>query len=94
MQRVERHFRNEKKQRWHIDYFLKRYTVDTAYVTSSLDECTIAQNIAGEKSAEVIDGFGASDCKCQGHLVYFESGIHEFRKKIAGRGFRKVDITR
>jgi Uri superfamily endonuclease len=68
--RVARHFRREKRVRWHIDYLLAAPGVritNVRYFTQS--ECRANRQIAGKVT---VPGFGASDCGngCGGHLKY------------------------
>jgi Uri superfamily endonuclease len=74
--RVERHFKKEKKIKWHIDYLLasKFAFLEFAIVFSSKKkiECKISRLL--EKFANsLIKNFGSSDCKCKSHLYYFKS---------------------
>ncbi len=73
--RLERHFRRNKKKKWHIDYLLSNplVSIDGAIVIQSKKkiECFISQYI--EKNADkTIKNFGSSDCKCKGHLHFFK----------------------
>jgi len=70
--RVERHRELAAGERdtrhWHIDYLLGRpaTTLETAITFSDADrECELAAALPGTP----IDGFGASDCECTGHLL-------------------------
>ena len=66
--RVNRHLRQEKKLRWHIDYLLSAPTVDIVKVlVSTISECALVE--AGGGSI-LVPGFGASDCRsgCGSHL--------------------------
>ena len=82
-QRVERHKRRDnKKLRWHIDYFLnsKSTHIEDIFILkdSKLSECSLNKRVLSKKGAEiVIKGFGSSDCKagCGSHLVYFDKNI-------------------
>lgn len=67
--RVNRHYQIDKKKRWHIDY-LRPYCTVTKIQTYDhpAGECSLAALFA--KEGEVwIKRFGASDCKCNGHLI-------------------------
>ncbi len=67
-QRIKRHFKKEKKIRWHIDYLTSHPDVKIIEVKRfSEAECQINQKTTGEI---LIPGFGASDCKahCGAHL--------------------------
>jgi len=69
--RIDRHARKSKPQRWHIDYLsteadmLGVVTIDGPRET----ECTVAKKLA-EMFELAVPGFGASDCRCGGHLFY------------------------
>lgn len=73
--RIERHcaiaLGQNKTRHWHIDYLLSLGELKGAYVSEGplpqSFECTLARKLA--KIAEpVIEGFGASDCRCRTHL--------------------------
>lgn len=66
--RVNRHLRQEKKLRWHIDYLLAAPSVQITRVRlSTASECRLVAEGGG---AVVVSGFGASDCSnsCGSHL--------------------------
>ncbi|MEA3332758.1 MAG: GIY-YIG nuclease family protein [Pseudomonadota bacterium] len=66
--RVNRHLRQEKKLRWHIDYLLNAPTVDIIKVlVSTISECEL---VAAGGGTVLVPGFGASDCRsgCGSHL--------------------------
>lgn len=69
-QRVNRHFSNQKKLHWHIDYFLQTASLQKAYYKESKHrtECEIAHVFAENFSS--IPSFGSSDCTCNSHLFY------------------------
>jgi len=67
--RICRHFRKNKKLRWHIDYLSLAAEPVLAYLFQE-EECDIARELA--KSFEGIPHFGSSDCKCKTHLFYSE----------------------
>ncbi len=72
---IGRHLKKNKKLRWHIDY-LRKVTgiVDIKYSTSKEKlECRWAEELAEKGAIIHCKGFGASDCKCNSHLFYFES---------------------
>ncbi len=68
--RVERHFSNNKKKHWHIDYLLLNKNIALQKVfwkkADKQEECKIACFL--EKHEEPIKSFGCSDCKCISHL--------------------------
>lgn len=66
--------RAEKRLHWHIDYLLQHGTVETIWQIASPArlECAWAAEIrALPGTATPVPGFGASDCRCTAHLVYF-----------------------
>lgn len=72
--RVARHRRKEKRLYWHIDYLLQyAKIIDVAfYITTARLECEYNRRIMNLPDARIIaPRFGASDCKCAAHLVYF-----------------------
>ncbi|MBN2809408.1 MAG: GIY-YIG nuclease family protein [Deltaproteobacteria bacterium] len=60
--RLNRHLRQSKKLRWHIDYLLAAPSVVIHKVlVSTLPECEL---VAAGGGQVVLAGFGASDCRC------------------------------
>ena len=86
--RVGRHLRREKTCRWHIDY-LRAVTEPEAvwYVMgTSRVECRGAKVLERMKKATVLlEGFGASDCRCRSHLVWLPArpSGRRVQKKLA-----------
>ena len=70
--RIKRHISKSKKMKWHIDYLLKYAAIIGAriIITSRKLECLMNKRIE-EISTETIKTFGSTDCKCTGHLHYF-----------------------
>ncbi|HOX37727.1 MAG TPA: GIY-YIG nuclease family protein [Candidatus Brocadiia bacterium] len=72
--RLARHERRLKKSHWHIDY-LRRFCNVAGIATfkgSNREECRIAGRVA-QRGERYPANFGASDCRCGGHLVRFDS---------------------
>ncbi len=72
--RVERHLRKEKNHFWHIDYLLDHASVKKVFLfpDDGIDECSLSQKMLKRSKAKVIvPKFGASDCDCPSHLVFF-----------------------
>ena len=68
--RIKRHFSKDKKNHWHIDYFLNdKNTEIINVIKSNLLECDLNMKTYG---SFIIRGFGSSDCKnkCGGHLIF------------------------
>ncbi|MBC7350343.1 MAG: DUF123 domain-containing protein [Candidatus Aminicenantes bacterium] len=71
--RIERHLRAEKKTFWHIDSFLtKAQIIEVLIRPGSFAECRLACRLRQllRNSVVPVPGFGASDCRCPGHLIY------------------------
>lgn len=71
--RLAHHQRKRKRYHWHIDYLR-----DTAHLlqalpirTSTKLECEIVASL-NKKVPSFIEGFGASDCTCDSHLLFQE----------------------
>jgi sugar fermentation stimulation protein A len=69
--RLKRHSKKPKPLHWHIDYLsVKAEMLGAITIDGSQElECKVAQDL-GEMFELVISGFGASDCRCNGHLFY------------------------
>ena len=69
--RLERHSRKAKPLRWHIDYLSTKAEMLGAITIAGprQRECVLAGELAGLFELAVPD-FGASDCRCGGHLFY------------------------
>jgi len=71
--RVRRHLRGDKRLHWHIDYLLAVSDATRAwYVTGARRECEHARGLAEAGGKVHLTGFGASDCACASHLLYFD----------------------
>ena len=69
--RLERHAGRVKPLRWHIDYLSIRANMLGAMIVpgSRERECELARAL-GQMYQVAVSGFGASDCRCSGHLFY------------------------
>ncbi|MBN2581427.1 MAG: GIY-YIG nuclease family protein [Planctomycetes bacterium] len=88
--RLARHMRRRKPRRWHIDYFFPAATPLGAFVLTDggLSECAIADRLARRPAVRrIIPGFGASDCRCKGHLLWMPAG-----KAPVATGLQKVEF--
>lgn len=68
--RLRRHAsHNLQRKHWHIDYFSERAELYGALVLENRErvECVWSRWIA-KRAEACIEGFGASDCRCRGHL--------------------------
>ena len=69
--RLARHGRRVKPRRWHIDYLSAVAAPLGAVVVAGpkSDECRLAGALASAYACPV-PRFGASDCRCPGHLFH------------------------
>jgi len=69
--RIERHRRRKKPRRWHIDCLsVKSKMLGAIIVPGPREhECKVAKKV-GRMFELAAPGFGASDCRCGGHLFY------------------------
>lgn len=69
--RLERHSKKTKSLRWHIDYLSAKAQMLGAITMAGPRrcECEVANKLAGMFELALPD-FGASDCRCGGHLFY------------------------
>lgn len=72
-QRLARHSRKTKALRWHIDYLLPHAEIQAIYLfpLGYATECALAQKLTERGGVPYPHRFGASDCRCKGHLIYF-----------------------
>jgi len=72
--RLAYHHRREKTMQWHIDYLLEQAQLAEVWwaVDKKRKECPWASALRSIPGGRVpIPNFGASDCRCLTHLVYF-----------------------
>jgi len=69
--RLKRHNTKKKPLRWHIDYLSERARMLGAITIPGPRkyECELAKEL-GEMFELCVPGFGASDCRCSGHLFF------------------------
>ncbi|WP_347275356.1 GIY-YIG nuclease family protein [Candidatus Kuenenia sp.] len=88
--RIERHLRQTKNNRWHIDYLLDYGQIITvySYAKDKSLECVLGRKIASlPKAIFPVKGFGSSDCSCITHLYFFpdnpSGALASFKGKFA-----------
>lgn len=84
--RIARHLQPEKPLRWHIDYIRPHArVVAVSLVDGTRDgECRLAQQLTETLGARVaVPRFGASDCRCPGHLLLCPPGTSLERECLA-----------
>lgn len=69
--RLKKHSKKNKPLWWHIDYISIKAEMLGAIVVPGSDkrECKLAEELSGIFELAV-PRFGASDCRCSGHLFY------------------------
>ena len=69
--RLKRHSNKKKPLRWHIDYLSSKAKMLGAITIPDprKRECELAKEL-GEMFEVAVPGFGASDCRCGGHLFF------------------------
>jgi Uri superfamily endonuclease len=84
--RLERHRRTEDKTlRWHIDYLRQACDWREARLIHTNSECALADELAALPGAtRPVAGFGASDCRCKGHLIL----VDELNDTLPGTPWR------
>jgi sugar fermentation stimulation protein A len=87
--RVARHARRRKTVRWHVDYLARWATVEAAYAwpLPKRAECRLAARLVADGARRTVPRFGASDCRCAGHLVRLRgpADVARLRKSIDTR---------
>jgi sugar fermentation stimulation protein A len=70
--RVARHKRRRKLKRWQIDYLRAYCRYEGVEIhEGATDECGLAQETIRQTGGGILHHrFGASDCRCNGHLVF------------------------
>ncbi|SFL38742.1 GIY-YIG nuclease family protein [Halanaerobium salsuginis] len=71
--RLKRHYSKNKKFHWHIDYLLAvaDLEADLVFTLPKTGECLLSNQLIKIGGKVIINGFGASDCNCDTHLIYF-----------------------
>ena len=87
--RINRHFKSQKKFHWHIDYLLDNSCIkEVIYAeTQEKKECMLAKTL---NNYEKIKKFGSSDCNCESHL-FFSDNFEELKDSVVS-GFRKNNL--
>ena len=90
--RLNRHRREDKRLHWHIDYLLEHAEFEESWTIRSISrlECALAARVCQLPKAHVIvPRFGASDCRCDGHLVHipYEPSVRQIEHLLGGWGW-------
>ena len=93
LNRIDRHFRREKKIKWHIDYLTVNPNIvifNAIYAeTREKMECIVSEEIFKSGFTPIIKKFGSTDCKkCFSHLYYSRKNPTQNILKV----FRKIGL--
>jgi Uri superfamily endonuclease len=79
--RIKRHLKPDKKLHWHIDHLLRQASINKVIMAENGNkfECDLARAL--NLQFECIRGFGASDCRCPGHL-FRDSGYGRLKSAV------------
>jgi Uri superfamily endonuclease len=89
--RLGRHFSQEKRLRWHIDYLLQEAEPVGAFLVhgGAGMECSLSRLLSSLDGSEPVEGFGSSDCSCISHLYRIdESSIPSLTGEIGKLSWR------
>lgn len=78
--RIERHFRSAKPVNWHVDHFTAHARCEVLVAVGVRSgkrlECVINNSILRHlPTTPAFPGAGATDCRCEGHLLKIQSKI-------------------
>lgn len=95
-QRILRHLRSsdEKRLHWHIDYLRACLPVEeVCWQEGEGIECALANLLAGQ-AQRWAPGFGASDCRCAGHLLHWpgRSALRRSLAALSAGGFQRWSL--
>ncbi|MBN2555800.1 MAG: GIY-YIG nuclease family protein [Anaerolineales bacterium] len=93
--RIARHMRKTGKRRhWHIDYLVEKTILKAVRWTENeaFSECSLAAGLA-IYGRQYPPRFGASDCRCAGHLIFLENhkGLLILQNALPGSMQIRVD---
>ncbi|MDH5679576.1 MAG: GIY-YIG nuclease family protein [Nitrospinota bacterium] len=91
--RIARHkARQGKKLRWHIDYLRQRAKwMDALTFSPDGGECALARRVVEAVEGEwAYPRFGASDCRCRGHLAHAPGSASRAISALRSLGGREL----
>lgn len=91
--RLKRHLRSQKKAHWHIDFLLNKAHIKEIWIKENFsEECQTVKRIREIFPSVQLaqNGFGSSDCRCSGHLLYSLNGLEELKSVRKSIMFKKV----
>lgn len=85
--RVLRHFRRNKRARWHIDYLTRLRSVrveSVIYTPLPRGESRLTRILSSSGFVKVVKGFGTTDSPSDfSHLLFSEEGLRKTVRRIA-----------
>ncbi len=69
--RLQRHFSQNKKKHWHIDYLTSEVPAFDYFILPETSEYECIMSDILSEELESVDEFGSSDCDCSSHLFHF-----------------------
>lgn len=97
--RIQRHLRPRKKLHWHIDYLaqvIRPVSILWVYSDRRVEHAWARALSRASEAGIPIHGFGASDCRCLSHLLFFPGtpDMHRIRERLEGASPRDVALHR
>nr|WP_090889163.1 GIY-YIG nuclease family protein [Evansella caseinilytica] len=82
--RIARHLQQDKKKRWHLDYFRPHAEVLQVFTLPLHNgECALKEFIQQQCIGRAVGNkFGASDCRCDSHLLKIPGKISDTPEKL------------
>ncbi|MGM0602202.1 MAG: GIY-YIG nuclease family protein [Bacillota bacterium] len=90
--RIKRHYSEKKNFHWHIDYLLDKSELvdDFVFQLPKKGECFLTELMLNNRGRVIVTGFGASDCRCESHLVFFRKN---FAKLFIDELLYNIDVN-
>ena len=96
--RLAHHLMASIRPHWHVDYLRLHTTIEEVWycLDGSRREHSWAQRLRTAAGAFLpLIGFGASDCRCDAHLYFFEIwSSHDRFRRLLGRGVKCASYSR
>jgi len=97
--RIRRHLRRRKKPWWHIDYLTRVAAPEEVWWNESAGRAECDWAAAGlllPGATTPAPGFGASDCRCNSHLVHVPERptVDDFRRALGPGQARSIGVLR
>ncbi len=82
--RIARHRKRTKPVRWHFDYLRRKARwAGSAPFAGQTGECSLVSRVKRAVNGSVAcRGFGSSDCRCPGHLIFTTMRVEEITTRL------------